>query len=132
MSYSFSGFFIKNRQVDSATIREGHVYREIADPFAGCGILTPNMQPSFSDCLNYLNSLGVSDNDWIFVVYQTWAGPADYVLAIGSRAGKPFGPIEGDGDPAEEAFDEALDAFGLQEGAGIFFAPFERGFWGDI
>lgn len=38
--------------------------------------------------------------------------------------------ISADGDPAEDAFFEALDAFGLPAGSGVVFAPFERGFWG--
>lgn len=129
MSYSFSGFFIKNRHIHSNTFRKGHVYREIVGPFLGCGILTPNMRASFPECIKYLNNLGVSGSDWIFMTYETWAGPVDYVMAIGMQAGNEFGPIEADGDPAQQAFFHALDAFGLEEGSGVIFAPFERGFW---
>ncbi|MEC7962280.1 MAG: hypothetical protein VX083_08300 [Pseudomonadota bacterium] len=129
MAYSFSGFFIKEKQVDPSLCHRGHVSREITDPFLGCGILTPNMDVSFGECAKYLNGLGVSDCDWIFLNYETWAGSVDYFMAFGIRAGRKFGPIEGDGDSAEVAFFEALDAFGLEEGAGYAFAPFERDFW---
>ena len=129
MAYSFAGFFIKVPSIEQTGILEGHVFREITQPFAGCGILTPSMKASFADCTKYLSRLEVSDRDWIFLEYHTWAGPIDYVMAIGSRNGQKFGPTEGDGEPATDAFFDALDAFGLSEGDGVVFAPFERGFW---
>ena len=92
--------------------------------------MTPDIDLSFDEATKYLHSLGISNTDWIFLVYVTWAGQIDYVIAIGSRSGERFGPIEADGDPAEDAFFEALDAFGLPAGSGVVFAPFERGFWG--
>lgn len=92
--------------------------------------MTPNIDLSFDEATKYLHSLGISNNDWIFLVYVTWAGQIDYVKAIGSRSGERFGPIEADEDPAEDAFFEALDAVGLPAGSGVVFAPFERGFWG--
>lgn len=132
MGYSFKGFLSKAANLDQNVLMQGHVYREVTVPFIGCGILTPDMVPSFEDAIKYLNNLGISNRDWIFLEYDTWAGPVDYVRAIGSRSGARFGPIEGDGDPAEDAFYEALGAFGLGEDSGVMFAPFERGFWGDL
>ena len=131
MSYSFTGFFSKAPRINRSGILDGQVFRDISEPFTGFGILTPGMTASFSDCIKYLSGLEISHHDWIFLEYHTWAGSVDYVIAIGSRSGQKFGPIEGDGGPAEDAFFEALDAFGLDESAGVIFAPFERGFWGD-
>lgn len=131
MAYSFTGFFIKVPSVNQTGIFDGQVFREISEPFSRWGILTPGMKASFSDCTKYLSKLEVSSHDWIFLEYHTWGGLVDYVIAIGSRDGENFGPIEGDGAPAEDVFLEALDAFGLEDSAGVNFAPFDRGFWGD-
>ena len=86
-----SQVFLKAPSVNQTGILDGQVVREISEPFSGCGILTPSMKDSFSDCTKYLNALEVLGHDWIFLEYHTWAG--------------------------------------LEDGAGVIFAPFERGFW---
>ena len=131
MAYAFKGIFSKSAKIDQTALSSEHVFREVTEPFIGCGILTPDMPQSFDECSNYLKFLGILDRDWMFLDYQTWAGPVDYVFAMGSRSGVMFGPIEADGDTAEDAFFQALEAFGLEEGEGAIFPPFERGFWGE-
>jgi hypothetical protein len=129
MPYAFKGIFSKAAKIDRVALPSGHVFREVAEPFEGSGIQTPDMDRSFDACSKYLKELGALSSDWSFFDYQTWAGQVDYVFAFGSRSGVMFGPIEADGNTAEEAFFQALEAFGLEAGEGTHFPPFERGFW---
>ncbi|NOR64145.1 MAG: hypothetical protein GQ535_16865 [Rhodobacteraceae bacterium] len=132
MAYSFKGFFSTASDINRSALPDRCVFRNVTEPFKGCGILAPSMPPVFDECEDFLRMLGISENDWLFLDYETWAGPVDYVLAFGRRSNIRFGPIEADGDAAEDAFYQALSEFGLGEDIGVIFPPFERGFFGEF
>lgn len=132
MAYRFTGLFSRALQIDHDALAQGHVFRTVADPFEGGGILAPDLTPDFDACLSYLDRLGIAQDDWVFFDYQTWAGPIEHVRTLGIRGGVRFGPIEAAGDAATEAFLSALEAFGLGKRTVTYFAPFERGYWGDV
>lgn len=132
MAYAFTGIFSNAPEADPAALPQGHIFRQVTRPFTGCGILAPGLTASFPDCIAYLDRLGIAGSDWVFLDYQTWAGPIERVIGIGQRDGVAFGPIRGDGAEGETAFLAVLDAFGLPEPASVYFAPFERGFWDSV
>jgi hypothetical protein len=132
MAYQFTGFFSRAATLDETALKTGHVFRIVHNPFSGCGVLTPDWRPSFEACASYLAALGISEHDWIFVDYVTWAGPVDYVSAFGVRSGVRFGPFEDDEDTAASTFEDALEAFGLEWGIGSYFEPFDQAYWGKV
>lgn len=128
MAYKFTGFFSRSQQIKQSALMADHVFRELETPFVGCGILAPEMRPSFNEALQYMQTLGIASQDWMYMNYSTWAGPVEYVLAFGMRNGQAFGPLEGEDQDGEEAYENAMEVFGLADYAADF-APFERGFW---
>jgi hypothetical protein len=71
-------------------------------------------------------------SDWIYLMYDCWAGRIDAVYGLGGAAGQEFGPHEESNvEKAKAAFVELMGMFGVRPADAINFPPFYRDFWGE-
>lgn len=134
MAYRFAGFFVRGGAISPGDLMNRHVLREIDEPFDGQCILVPEYigaAPDRAAITGLSTAYGFDTRDWLFVVYDCWAGQIDYVYALGVHDNSVFGPIcEADHSRASDAYIQAMGSFGVSRDQALQFKPFERGFWG--
>lgn len=137
MGYQFAGFFITSRISMSESLQKNAIWRDIAAPFQGTGIFTSHlvgkdMAPEI--VLSLAQEIGITGEDtWIFLQYDCWGGMIDYVYGMGVAKGTSFGPIEDSAhDTVEATYVELMERLDISAENSLNFAPFERGFWGEV
>ncbi|QDV38801.1 hypothetical protein [Tautonia plasticadhaerens] len=145
MAYWFAGFFAKPAVDAPGELPEDAAWRVVESPFSGVGLRMPDLldaRPEVVRVLELARGLGIDRaEDWIFLVYTCFGGRVDSVFGLGRRGSRDFGPIEEDDElgknPAEErptsrASLDLMAAFGVAEEDARDFAPFRRGYWGEV
>jgi hypothetical protein len=136
MTYQFAGFFVAQPMSSPSSLPPTAVWRDVASPFRGVGILLPELigkvvQPE--QVRITAGELGITNSmPWLFIQYDCWGGEVDFVYAMGASSGVPWGPIEESArDRVELAYTKAMAWLGITPEDALNFAPFERGFWGE-
>ncbi len=139
MSYSFAGYFARPIISQPPVLPSGSVWREVSAPFKGVGVLLPEWvgeSPSAVDVRGLAKKLGLDKAEtWLYLTYDCWAGGIDYVYGLSVRGDVLHGPVKGaDGDVpnAHQTYTELMEQWGVSPEDAHSFAPFDRGFWGEI
>jgi hypothetical protein len=134
--YRFAGFFAKPSIGRPTSLPEGAVWRSIAVPFLGVGVRLPDLlgqSPDPAEVEYLLRQVGLNTaTDWLYLIFDCWAGRIDSVYGLGARGGHAFGPTkESDLRQVRSAYLELMGEFGVRPADALAFPPFVRGFWGD-
>ena len=137
MAYGFTGFFAAPVLAQPAGLPPGAAWREIASPFTGVGISLPPLlsnTPARDEVEALARQLGLDAAErWLYLTYICWAGQIEFVYGLGASAGVPFGPVkEDEQDTVERAYTWLMARFGVSVEDALRFAPFTRGFWGEL
>ncbi len=73
----FKGFLSFASNINQNALMDGHVFRNINNPFEECGILASDMLSSAEYRDNYIKALGLIEFVWIFIDCNTWADKED-------------------------------------------------------
>jgi len=130
VAFRFSGIITRATAVDLRhnALKTGHKVRPLEAPKTGSAIVLPDWEPGPDALRPYLEALGIGGFDWVYLMYQTWAGPITEVRWYG-QSGKTQSPdrlVEGAGAPAH--YLAMMQFAGLEEQAQDF-APLRRGFF---
>ncbi|WP_165250400.1 hypothetical protein [Paludisphaera soli] len=135
MPYQFAGFFARPAVPKPADPPPDAVWRDVASPFVGVGVLLPEWigrTPAPGRVRALARRLGLDAAEgWLDLTYSCWGGDVDFVYGLGVRAGEAFGPIEvKEIGRAEAAYLDLMGRFGISAEDALRFEPFTRGYWG--
>ena len=131
MAMRFTGLLSRAAVTDVAVaaLKPGHLVRPFEDDEPGLVIRMPGWQPAREMLAPYLADLGIAQADWMFIAYETWAGPVDYFQRYGQVGDQAIGSVSQYDFKARKLYPEAMEIFGLSHMTDDF-APLRRGYWG--
>jgi hypothetical protein len=135
--YQFAGFFARPVISRPPDLPAGAVWRDISVPFEGSGLLLPDLvgeSPPLADVDGLAKRLGLHSADtWLYLAYDCWGGHIDFVYGLSMRGGVLYGPVEeSDWDAVEATYIGLMVQWGVAAEDALSFAPFTRGFWGEV
>ena len=134
MGYGFKGSFTLGELPDVAAMahREIAYVQSVSDPFSGYGFSLRYSSATVHEAkaLMIPLSLFAPRNTFIYIDYQTWAGPTDYCGGFAYRAGRKISgsDVEIEEDHESRGLTTLVAYLGPKLVNGIF-APFSRGFF---
>ncbi len=135
MSYQFAGFFVKGFEKDKLVLSDIEFdVKSIENPFCGIAIRFPEYfgkQPELKKVCDLSVSLGFGKSaEWIFLVYDCWAGQIDYVWGFVHTSRGDLGPFSDSSfENVKQVYIELMAHFGISKDRSLDFPPFYRGFW---
>lgn len=115
--------------VQLAALKPRHAVRPLDAPQSGVVLNMPGWQPAREMLEPYLADLGLDAADWVFLTYETWTGPVDYVQRYGQIGGERLESISQYDQKAQRLYTELMERFGLGAEAADF-PPLQQGYWG--
>ncbi len=137
MSYQFAGFFARPIISRPPELPGGSVWRDISVPFDGVGLLIPDLigeSPPAADVVDLAKQFGLHSADtWLYLTYDCWGGHIDFVYGLSMRGDALYGPVENsDWEGVEATYTTLMERLGVAAKDALSFAPFSRGFWGEV
>lgn len=131
MAFRFTGVLSRAapETVPPAALMPGHVLRPLEAPQAGLALKMPKWQPRREMLEPYLERLGLLEHDWVFLAYETWSGPVDYVQRYGQIGDRRLESIAQYDQKAARLYRDLMEEFGLA-GEIEDFGPLRRGYFG--
>lgn len=131
MAFRFTGVLsrVPVEQVRLSALQPRHVVRPLGEPHDGLVLRMPQWQPAREMLEPYLEDLGLLGADWVFLAYEEWSGPVDYLQRYGQIGGDRLESIAHYDQKAQRLYVDLMERFGLGEMTED--CPFlNRSFWG--
>jgi hypothetical protein len=135
MSYQFAGFFVKEFEENKLVLSDiGFDIKTVRVPFSGIAIRFPQYfgkEPKLKEIYELATNLGFGKTaEWIFLVYDCWAGHIDYIWGFVHTTVGDLGPIlDFSFESVEQAYIELMAYFGVSKKDSLEFPVFYRDFW---
>lgn len=130
MGLQFTGVLSRTppEAAQTTALMPGHAILPMDVSGGGLVVNLADWRPERESLEPYLDALGLLSADWLFLIYETWAGPIDYVEGYGKIGETRIERAAAYEEQGEELYLDLMDRFGLIDFA-FQFPPLTRGFW---
>lgn len=130
MPVRFTGLLSRTpvEALNLAALEPRHAARPLDAPEVGLVLRMPEWQPAREMLEPYLERIGLLGADWLFLAYEEWSGPVDYVQRYGQIGETRVESVSAYDFKARRLYAELMEMFGLGAQA-EGFAPLQKGYW---